>query len=320
VLRSLSLFKPVLALAELTLLVFVVTPCAAVAPLLLVNGNVYTADDSNPRGEAVLAVNGRVVFIGASAEALRRAPHGTRRVDLHGLTVLPGLTDAHAHLAGIGFRELSFNLEGATSLADLKSQLRERAVQGKPGEWLTGRGWIESHWTPATFPTRADLDAVVSDRPVSLKRADGHAMVVNSLALKLARIERNTLDPAGGRILKDPATGEPTGMLIDNAMELVQRLIPPPTDPETEKALEVAGQRSVRLGWTQLQIAGNSFHEVDLLCRLYAVGRIKLRLYDAIYGPSADAQRLLAEGPSINRCGDRLTVRAIKLYIDGALG
>jgi len=125
VLRSLSLFKPVLALAELTLLVFVVTPCAAVAPLLLVNGNVYTADDSNPRGEAVLAVNGRVVFIGASAEALRRAPHGTRRVDLHGLTVLPGLTDAHAHLAGIGFRELSFNLEGATSLADLKSQLRE---------------------------------------------------------------------------------------------------------------------------------------------------------------------------------------------------
>jgi len=223
-------------------------------------------------------------------------------------------------LAGIGFRELSFNLEGTASLADLKRRLRERAGQGKPGEWLTGRGWIESRWSPPTFPTRADLDAVVSDRPVSLERADGHAMVVNSLALKLATIDRNTPDPTGGRILKDPATGEPTGMLIDNAMDLVQPLIPPPTDPETEEALEVAGQRSVRLGWTQVQIAGNSFHEVDLLCRLYAAGRIKLRLYDAIYGPSADVQRLLAEGPSINRCGDRLTVRGIKLYIDGALG
>jgi len=145
-------------------------------------------------------------------------------------------------------------------------------------------------------------------------------MVVNSSTLKLAKIDRNTPDPPGGRILKDATTGEPTGMLIDNAMESVQRLIPPPTDSETQKALEVAGQRSVRLGWTQLQIAGNSFHEVDLLCRLYAAGRIKLRLYDAIYGPSPDAQRLLREGPSINRCGNRLTVRAIKLYIDGALG
>lgn len=239
---------------------------------------------------------------------------------MHGLTVLPGLTDSHAHLAGIGFRELSFNLEGTTSLADLKNRVRERAKQGKPGEWLTGRGWIESRWTPKTFPSRADLDQGVNDRPVALERADGHAIVVNSFALKLAGIDRNTADPAGGRILKDAATGEPTGMLVDNAMDLVQRLVPPPTDAQTDIALELGAQRSVRLGWTQLQIAGNSFHEVDLLCRLYDAGRLKLRLYDAIYGPSADVQRLLREGASINRCGGKLTVRGIKLYIDGALG
>src|SRR6266850_3917359 len=183
--------------------------CCAAGSIVLFNGNVYTADDRSPRAEAVVAVAGRIAFVGTNAEALRRTARGARRIDLHGLTVLPGLTDSHAHLAGIGFRELSFNLEGTTSLAELKSRLRERAKQGKPGEWLTGRGWIESRWIPAAFPTRADLDQVVNDRPVSLERADGHAMVVNSLALRLAGIDRNTSDPAGGRIQKDAVTGEP---------------------------------------------------------------------------------------------------------------
>jgi predicted amidohydrolase YtcJ len=298
----------------------VLNAARAADSLVLVNGNFYTADDHNPRSQAVAITQGRISYVGQSADAAAHAPRGSRTIDLHGLTVLPGLTDSHAHLAGIGFRELTFDLEGTASVAELKDRLRERAKEGKPGEWLSGRGWIETHWRPPSFPTRANLDEVVADRPVSLKRADGHAMVVNTLALKLAGIDRNTPDPAGGQILKDKTTGEPTGMLIDNAMELVAHLIPPPTDAQTEKALEVGAQRSVRLGWTQLQIAGNSFHEVDLLCRLYGMGRIKLRLYDAIYGPSRDAQRLLDEGPSINRCGDRLTVRGIKLYIDGALG
>jgi hypothetical protein len=223
-------------------------------------------------------------------------------------------------LAGIGFRELSFNLEHTASLTDFKKQLRERAKQGRPGDWLTGRGWIESRWTPAAFPTRADLDQVVNDRPVVLERADGHALVANSVALKRAGIDRRTPDPPGGKILMDPATGEPTGMLIDNAMDLVQRLAPSAADQDVLKALEAGAQRSVKFGWTQLQIAGNSFHEVDLLCKLYAEGRIALRLYDAIYGPGPDVRRLLTEGPSINRCGGKLTVRSIKLYIDGALG
>src|SRR5262249_40130892 len=129
----------------------------------------------------------------------------------------------------------------------------------------------------------------------------------------------NTPDPAGGSILKDES-GEPTGMLIDEAQPLVLNLLPPATEAHQAEALEVGAQRSVRLGWTQVQIAGNSFQEVDLLCRLYRESRIQLRLYDAIYGPSPDATRLLTEGPSVHRCGDKLTVRGIKLYIDGALG
>ncbi len=292
---------------------------ATPAALVLINGNIYTASAAAPRAQAVVIVEGRIAFVGGSADALRRAPFGARRLDLRGATVLPGLTDAHAHLEAIGERELSFNLEGTSSLAELKSKVREQAGRGAPGSWLYGRGWIESRWSPPVFPTRADLDDVAPDRPVVLTRADGHALVANSLALKRAGIDGKTADPQGGRILKD-AGGQPTGMLIDRAQDLIERLLPPPTDEETAKALEVGARRSIRLGWTELQIAGNSFHEVDLLCRLYAGRRIQLRLYDAIQGPGADAQRLLAEGPSLSRCGNKLSVRGIKLYIDGALG
>jgi predicted amidohydrolase YtcJ len=293
---------------------------AAAAPLVLTNGNFYTANDLQPRAQAAVVVDGRITFVGAGPDALRRAPPGARRLDLHGTTVLPGLTDAHAHLGDIGRRELTFNLEGTKSLAELKNKLRERAAAGPAGSWLSGGGWIESRWSPPVFPTRQDLDSAAANRPVVLKRADGHALVANSLALQRAGIDRNTAAPAGGTILKD-AAGEPTGMLVDNAMALVERLVPAPTAEEAARALEVGARRSVEMGWTQLQIAGNTFQEVDQLCRLYAAGRIQLRLYDAIYGPGADADRLLAAGPDPQHCGGgKLAVRGIKLYIDGALG
>ncbi len=137
---------------------------AAAAPLLLSNGNFYTAATDQPRAEAAVVVDGRITFVGKTPDALRRAPPGARRIDLHGATVLPGLTDAHAHLSGIGERELTFNLEGTTSLAELKNKLRERAAGGKAGSWLFGRGWLESRWNPPAFPTRQDLDAAAADR------------------------------------------------------------------------------------------------------------------------------------------------------------
>jgi predicted amidohydrolase YtcJ len=258
---------------------------AAALPLVLTNGNFYTANDAQPRAEAAVVVDGRIAFVGSGPDALRRAPPGARRLDLHGATVLPGLTDAHAHLSGIGERELTLNLEATKSLAELKNKVRARASQGKPGSWLTGSGWIESRWLPPVFPTRQDLDAAAADRAVVLKRADGHALVANSLALQRAGIDRNTTDPPGGTIFKDP-DGEPTGLLIDNAMARVERLLPPPTEEDTARALDVGARRTVQLGWTQLQITGNTFREVDQLCHLYAAGRIQLRLYDAITAPA----------------------------------
>jgi predicted amidohydrolase YtcJ len=165
-----------------------------------------------------------------------------------------------------------------------------------------------------------DLDEAVADRPVILERIDGHAIIANTLALKLAGITRDTADPAGGQILRDPATGEPTGMLIDNAMALVSKFVPPPTRDQVKTTLETGANRSVRVGWTQLQYAGTTDAEIELLCRLYAEGKINLRVYAAIGGPGPDAERLLALGRIHRSCDSRLTVRGIKLYMDGALG
>jgi predicted amidohydrolase YtcJ len=309
------------AVAALILLTLGLTAAAAPPePLALFNANIYTGNAEQPRAEAVLAIDGRIAAVGTSKEILQRAPANARRIDLKGQALYPGMVDAHAHLSDIGFRELEFNLEGVKSLAELKARLAERAANTPAGEWIVGAGWIESRWTPARFPTRADLDAVTQSHPVVLRRADGHALVANTLALERAGIKRTSADPEGGQIAKDSETGEPTGMLIDAAMALVTRLIPERTDAELLHALDVGAQRSVRLGWTQLQYAGTSWKEVDLLCRLSEQGRLKLRVYVAIDGPGGDAQRLLREGASLDRCGDRVTVRALKLYVDGALG
>jgi predicted amidohydrolase YtcJ len=302
------------------LLALAAGPSLATTALVIHNANIYTGAASAPRAEAVLAIDGRIAYVGSGAEALKRAPPGARELNLGGLTVLPGLTDSHAHLAGIGWRELNFDLTGVESLAALKQRLRDRAAQDKISPWIEGRGWIESRWTPAEFPTRTDLDEAVADRPVILERIDGHAILANTLALKLARITRDSADPPGGQILRDPATGEPTGMLIDNAKALIENFVPPPTRDQLKTALETGANRSVRVGWTQLQYAGTTDSEIELLCRLYAEDKIKLRVYAAIGGPGPDADRLLTLGRIHRSCDKRLTVRGIKLYMDGALG
>jgi predicted amidohydrolase YtcJ len=210
---------------------------AADAPpaILLHGGTIHTGNPAQPNAEAVLAVGPRIAFVGTAAEARERAPAGTRVIDLAGAVVFAGLGDAHAHLADIGWRELGFNLTGVESLAALQRRLAERA-RADTSPWIVGSNWIESTWSPAAFPSRRDLDAVLDDRPVYLERADGHAAVVNSKALELAGITRDTPDPPGGQILRDPVTGEPTGMLIDGAMDLALRHVPAHTDEQLARA------------------------------------------------------------------------------------
>jgi predicted amidohydrolase YtcJ len=233
--------------------------------------------------------------------------------------MVPGLADAHMHLSGVGSREMTLNLEGTSTLAGFLERVKARVDSARPGQWVTGRGWIETFWRPPVFPTRQDLDRIAPDNPVLLTRADGHASIANSTALRLANVTRATEAPAGGAINKD-AQGEPTGMLIDAAQRLVSRLVPPPTEEERDQQIILGAQRSAQLGWTQVQDAHGSWAEVERMRRLYRDGRIKVRIYKAISGPSADATRLIEQGPSIDEFDGKLTVRVIKVVMDGALG
>src|SRR5262245_31520 len=260
------------------------------AQLVLKNGNIYTLNERQPRAEAVAVRYGKIVYVGPTADVKKFEGKGTRAIDLKGKTVLPGLSDAHYHLAGVGQREMALNLEGTTSLEDFLAKVKVRVDQAKSGEWVTGRGWIETYWKPPVFPTRQDIDRISPNNPVYLVRADGHGGVANSAALQLAEITKETASPFGGEIMKDKTTGEPNGMLLDRAQGLVNKLIPPPTAADQEQALIIGAKRSVDLGWTQIQNAGGSWNEVDLHKKLYGEHKINLLVYQAIRGLGDEPQ------------------------------
>src|SRR6266478_1936173 len=307
--------KSILLILSLLLSVAFVpsAPSPASADVVFINGNVYTANEKQPRAEAVAAKGDRIIFVGSNAAAKNYQGPTTRVVDLHGTTMLPGMADAHQHLEGVGFREMTLNLEGITNLQDFLAKV-------KPREWVTGRGWIETFWTPPVFPTRWDLDKVSPNNPVILGRADGHGIVVNSAALKIAGIKKDTPSPFGGEISKDKQSGEPNGMLLDAAQGLVRRHIPPTSLADDERSVVLGVQRDIGLGWTQVQNPGGSYEDIDIYRKLYGEGKIKLRIYKVLSAPGKEAQRLLSEGPIIGAYGNRLTVRALKFYADGSLG
>jgi len=286
------------------------------ADLLLTNGNIYTVTEKQPKAEAVAVKANRIVFVGSNDNAKKF--HTAKIVDLRGRALVPGFTDAHCHIFGIGEREIRLNLEGTNSLEAFLARVKERVDKTPPGKWITARGWIETFWKPPQFPTHQDLDKIAPKNPVFLTRADGHASIANSAALKIARIDENTPDPFGGQILKK--NGEPTGMLLDNAQDLVASNIPKPTEGEREQALLRGIDREVKLGWCEIQNAGSHKEDVDLIRKVFETGRIKIRFVNAVYGPGEDAQNFLREGSTINAFDHHFTQRTIKVLVDGALG
>ena len=289
------------------------------ADLILTGGTIHTASDRAPRVEAVAVRADRIVAVGAAADIRSRVGPGTRVINLARLTVVPGLTDSHYHLAGVGAREMTLNLEGVTSLEQFLAKVQRRVEGAKPGEWVSGRGWIETEWKPPVFPTRRDLDRISPRNPLYLTRADGHGSVVNSIALERARITKATPNPFGGEVIKD-SQGEPTGMLLDSAQGMVARLLPRPAPEFEEQALVAGGRRSIEMGWTQVQIAGVGRSEADLLRKMTGDGRLKLRIYAAVRGPGAAADHLMDSRREIGLHSNRFTMRAIKVMFDGALG
>jgi predicted amidohydrolase YtcJ len=292
--------------------------CADDMDLVVVNGNIYTVNGKQPHAEAFAVRDQRIAFVGSTGDVEKLRSVNTRLIDLGGKTVVPGLTDSHCHIFGIGEREMRLNLEGTKSLQDFLTKVKERVSQTEKGKWITGRGWIETFWKPAEFPSRQDLDNIAPDNPVFLTRTDGHASVVNSAALKIAKVDKNTPNPFGGEISK--TKGEPNGMLLDNAQGLVAKHVPKPTEAEREQALLLGINREIGLGWCEIQNAGSDKEDIKLIKKAFADGKIKIRFFNAVYGPGEVAQDFLAVGPTIDAFNHHFTQRTIKIIFDGALG
>jgi predicted amidohydrolase YtcJ len=288
---------------------------SAQADTVLISGGAIVIDaKGGGTAEAVVAVDGRITFLGKAAEAKALAK-GARVIDLKGGFAYPGFTDSHAHLLGIGLREVTLDLAPVPSLKELQAALAAYA-KAHPSGPITGRGWIETHWPEKRFPTRFDIDAVVSDRPVFLERADGHAAVVNSAALKLGGIVRSTANPAGGRIERD-AKGEATGMLIDAAMSLVEDEMPEPTAEFRRAALKRGVARVASMGWTGIHNMSVSADELAMQMELATAGALPIRIDNYLDADAGD--QVLKSGPYQDATG-RVRVRGVKLYVDGALG
>ncbi len=277
---------------------------------------VRTLDPARPLAEALAVRDRKVLATGSRDEVLAAAGSDAGVVDLGNATVVPGLTDGHGHLSGLGRALSVVALVGATSRQEVLERLKAAPRSAFQGDWLVGQGWDQNDWPEKVFPTRAELDAQWPTTPIALSRIDGHALWVNGEALRRARITRDTKDPQGGRIHRGP-DGEPTGILVDNAMDLVYAVMPPPTDEQFEAQLSAALARCAQGGMTGVHDAGMDLRTFNVLKRWDDEGRLPLRVYAMADGMGGESEKYLELGPFQ---GNRLTMRAVKLMMDGALG
>lgn len=266
---------------------------------------------------SVVTANGLIVAVGP-ADAMRAAHPKARVVDVHGTTVMPGLTDAHGHLYGLGLSLDTVNVVGAPSFQDVIARVRERAQRAAPGDWILGRGWDQNRWADKQFPTAEPLDAAINDHPVWIRRVDGHAGVANSAAMRVAGVTAATPDPEGGRILRDPS-GKPTGVFIDAAQQLIDSKVPPPSAQLRKARVLEAAQKIAENGLTEMHDAGAEQSTITAIQQLIDEHKFPIRVYVMLTDDAALLDSWLTHKPLIGY-GGRLTVRSVKMYADGALG
>lgn len=293
----------------------------AQAATVIDNANGYTLNSKNELVRFTSMAfddKGRIIAVGSAEQTKSRAPKA-RRIDMQGKTVIPGLIDAHGHVFGLGELLTQLDLAATASLADALRATSAYAKANPTQAWVRGRGWNQEVWKLGRFPTAAELDAAVEDRPVWLERVDGHAGWANTRALQLAGISKATLDPAGGKIIRD-ADGHPTGVLIDAAQDLVVKVLPKQTEAEARVVLDRSLQQIAAMGLTSVHDAGVTAAQ-DTLYREYA-DRHKLttRVYGMIGDVGPDFDMLSQDGPLKSYAADLYALRAVKLYSDGALG
>jgi hypothetical protein len=316
-------------------------PSENAADLVLTNGLIYTVDLKRPWVTRVAIRGGWIVAVSDVSGAANAAEFksligpNTRVLDLHGQFAMPGFNDAHVHLAAAGYAKREVNLEGTQSLAEFQQRIRDRLREYKPGEWITGRGWDHTLWPEKRFPTRQDLDAVSTGNPMIFGRVDGHVAVVNSPALKLAGITRDTPDPPGGHIVRDLETGDPTGMLEeDSATDLVYSGVPPAKSAERRRALERALHEASQFGVTSVQDNsvqstrdGDNFGWDNFLtlAQIEREGKLEVRVTEWLpfEAPLERLEEMRREAHSLGEPdaeGPGLKIGALKAFLDGSLG
>jgi predicted amidohydrolase YtcJ len=295
-------------------------PAVQAADLLVNNVNGYTLDSHGQlqHFQALLIDQGKVVATGDHAALSARAGNA-KVIDGQGRTLLPGLIDAHGHVLELGYARNSVDLSGMQSLDDALAKVKAYAVAHPDAKWILGGGWNQEIWKLGRFPTAKELDAVVADRPVWLSRVDGHAGWANTAALKLAGVTKASKDPGGGRIERD-ASGNPSGVFVDAASDVIYAVVPAPSAQQKMAALDAALAEMASVGLTGVSDAGIDLANYKLYRQYADQHKLTARIYAMIRGTGDDFDAISKDGPLIGSGNDFLTVRSVKLFADGALG
>ncbi|BBO26150.1 amidohydrolase [Alteromonas sp. I4] len=303
-------------LVSITLLfVCTVTMSLASASTLIDNVRGYTLNDKGEliRFKRILINHGKVISLDPSS-----VPNKATVINAQNAVMMPGLIDAHGHLLGLGGNLLEVDLRDSKSMSQAAQWVADYALAHMDQDWIKGRGWNQELWSDRAFPTAKALDKVIANKPVWLSRVDGHAAWVNTKALRLAGITRDTKDPAGGQIIRD-AQGNPTGVLIDNAMDLVARVMPTESTKQYQAQLNAAGEHLVSVGITAMHDAGVGHHVYDFYLARAAAQTLPVRIYAMLSATDPQLDDMLDTG-RIRSADDFLSIRSVKAYGDGALG
>lgn len=307
----------VIAVSILFVSTFSAGQTAASADLIVTNAKIWTGEKEQPSAEAVAVLGDRIVAVGTAKDVAVWRGSGTRVIDAAGRRIVPGFDDAHVHFISGGAQLASVQLNDASSPEEFRRRIAERAKSMTKGEWMQGGDWDETKWNPPVLPTHELIDSVTPDTPVALSRYDGHMILVNAAALKLAGITKGTADPPGGAIVRD-AQGNPTGALKDAAMDAVYKVIPPMSHDQRMAAGKRALQHAASLGVTSVQDMNPEFADIAVYSELAEKGELTTRIY---------AAPLITQVDDLTKVGVRrafgssyLRIGALKGYADGSLG
>ena len=289
-------------------MISLIPSCESSQTILYTNCHVYGRPDIS----ALLCNDGKISKLLPNSRAV-----AGKSIDLNGAWVYPGFTDAHMHLTGLGWSLESVDLVGTETKKSVLEKVQETVNITADGAWIRGRGWDQNDWPIIEYPTAEDLDAVSSKHPMIFRRIDGHAAWANSLAMDLAGITKKTKDVQGGMILRDD-NGNPTGIFIDNALDLIEAKIPAPTQKDIKRHIEKAQHLLNKLGLTSIHDAGTSKAEISVMKEMIAHNQLSVRVYAMLHNNPDDFESFLASGPETEN--PFIKVRAVKIYMDGALG